>query len=73
MNLFDFTRVEEKKPFTPINKAQKVYLASENGFATFCEGCARLVAVQEINWTMFQLRIFCSLEKCEKPCPSNSI
>ena len=77
MTLFDFTHVEDNKSLNkdasivmvdkPKDCVISVYLASEQGFVNYCEGCQKLVAVQETGDRMFVLRIFCALKKCEKP------
>lgn len=47
-------------------QVRAVYLSSEAGFDNYCRECPELLMVQETNFRMFTLRVFCSQGKCIK-------
>lgn len=69
--LFDFA---EAKPTCVVAEKAEVagprvvgiYMASEQGFTSYCEGCAELAMVQETGGSELPLRVFCKAMKCSK-------
>lgn len=47
-------------------KPKAIYLASKRGFENYCMGCAELLGTEETKSQMFQLRVLCRAESCEK-------